>query len=205
MRTPKGFQETTAGYPVLSGQVTKGLSNVIDSDFDYLKLSGKMVYVLSSGQDQKTEITVEGHYASGDVPLTHLFHAYPNAPSKDEILQRFSVAGRRSFETMYFNEFFSDRLLVSQVKHRFPAFNIASFLKPELVLISRFALGDLKDQQQHLNVDFDTLEHGYLESGFELNKLIFGFGLSASYRYGAYHLPDFADNIALKFTFYLEL
>jgi hypothetical protein len=205
MRTPKGFQETKAGYPVLSGQVTKGLSNVVDSDFDYLKLSGKVTYAIKSGQDQMTEITVEGHYASGDVPLTHLFHAYPNAPTKDEVLQRFSVAGRRSFETMYFNEFFSDRLLVSQLKHRFPAFDIASFLKPELVLISRFAIGDLDDPQQHRNVNFSTLEHGYLESGFELNKLIFGFGLSASYRYGAYHLPDIEDNIALKFTFYLEL
>lgn len=205
MRTPKGYQETRAGYPVLSGQITKGLSNVIDSDFDYLKLSGKVTYAIKSGQEQMTEITVEGHYASGDVPLTHLFHAYPNAPTKDEVLQRFSVAGRRSFETMYFNEFFSDRLLVSQIKHRFPAFDIASFLKPELVLISRFAIGDLDDPQQHRNVTFSTLEHGYLESGFELNKLIFGFGLSASYRYGAYHLPDIEDNIALKFTFYLEL
>ncbi len=205
MRTPRGYQETTAGYPVMSGQVTKGVSNVLDSDFDYLKLSGKMLYVIDGRDNQKTELSVEGHFASGDVPLTHLYHAYPNAPNKDEVLQRFSVAGRRSFETMYFNEFFSDRLLVSQVKHRFDAFNIASFLKPELVLISKFAIGDLDDRQQHINVDFDTLEHGYLESGFELNKLIFGFGLSASYRYGAYHLPDIEDNIAVKFTFYLEL
>lgn len=205
MRTPKGFQETRAGYPVLNGQITKGFSNLMDSDFDYLKLSGKFEYSVTGSNEQKTELTIEGHYASGQVPLTHLFHAYPNSPSKDEILQRFSVAGRRSFETMYFNEFFSDRLLVTQLKHRFPAFDIASFLKPELVLISRFAIGNLGDRQQHRNVDFATLEHGYLESGFELNKLIFGFGLSASYRYGAYHLPDFEDNVALKFTFYLEL
>ncbi|MGB5980959.1 MAG: DUF5686 family protein [Nonlabens sp.] len=205
MRTPSGYQTIKKGYPVFSGQATKGFSNLIDSDFDYWKLSGKVSYVIQNSTDHATDIMVEGHYASGEVPLTHLFHAYPNAPTKDEILQRFSVAGRRSFETMFFNEFFSDRIAVAQVRHQFPAFEIASFLKPELVLTSRFAIGNLNDKQQHLNVNFDTLEHGYLESGFELNKLIFGFGLSASYRYGAYHLPDIEDNIALKFTFDLEL
>jgi hypothetical protein len=106
---------------------------------------------------------------------------------------------------MYFNEFFSDKLLVGQVKHHFAPFNIFSFLKPEMVLISKVAWGDLDNAQRHQNVTINTLEKGYFESGFELNKLLFGFGLSASYRYGAYHLPDFADNVAIKFTFYLEL
>ena len=41
----------------------------------------------------------------GNAPLTHLFHAYPNSPTKEEILQRFSVAGIQSFETMYFGNF----------------------------------------------------------------------------------------------------
>jgi hypothetical protein len=148
---------------------------------------------------------IEGHYSIGNVPLTHLFHAYPNAPNKEEIMQRFSVAGTSSFETMYFNEFFSDQLLIGQVKHRLAPFNIFSFLKPEMVLISKAAWGGLNNTQQHENIDFNTLEKGYFESGFELNKLLFGFGISASYRYGAYHLPNFEDNVALKFTFYLDL
>lgn len=205
MRTPKGYEETIAGFPVFSAQLTKGFKDALEGDFNYLKVSGKAVYTVLQTDKSTTEFSVEGHYASGDVPLTHLFHAYPNAPNKDGIFQRFSVAGRRSFETMFFNEFFSDKIAIGQVKHEFAPFKIAPYLQPELVLISRYAIGDLTNKQQHLNVDFQTLEHGYLESGFELNKLIFGFGLSAAYRYGAYHLPDFEDNISVKFTFYLEL
>jgi len=205
MRTPAGYQESSIGYPILSAQVTKGFQDVLEADFNYVKVSAKAIYTKQYANDARTEFSVEGHYASGEVPLTHLFHAYPNAPNKDALFQRFSVAGRRSFETMYFNEFFSDKIAIGQIKHEFPAFDIASFLKPELVLITRYAIGDLKDQQQHLNIEFDTLEKGYLESGFELNKLLFGFGLSAAYRYGAYHLPTFEDNISIKFTFYLEL
>jgi hypothetical protein len=41
----------------------------------------------------------------------------------------------------------------------------------------------------------------YSESGFEINKLLFGFGLSFAYRYGGYHLPVWEDNFAFKFTF----
>ncbi|WP_228547291.1 DUF5686 family protein [Nonlabens antarcticus] len=205
MRTPKGYEETTAGYPVFSAQLTKGFKDVLDADFNYLKVSAKGAYTIVQSDKSRTEFSVEGHYASGEVPLTHLFHAYPNAPNKETIFKRFSVAGRRSFETMFFNEFFSDRIAIGQIKHEFAPFKIASFLQPELVLISRYAIGNLDDKQQHLNVDFQTLEHGYLESGFELNKLLYGFGISAAYRYGAYHLPTFEDNISLKFTFYLEL
>ncbi|SCY27742.1 hypothetical protein SAMN05192588_2009 [Nonlabens sp. Hel1_33_55] len=205
MRTPNGYEESIKGFPVLSAQLTKGFSDVIDSDFNYVKVSAKASYTRLHSNKSSTEFSLEGHYASGEVPLTHLFHAYPNAPNKDRVLQRFSVAGRRSFETMYFNEFFSDKIAVGQVKHEFAPFIIAPYLQPELVLITRYALGDLDDQQQHLNIEFDTLDKGYLESGFELNKLIYGFGLSAAYRYGAYHLPQFEDNLSIKFTFYLEL
>lgn len=205
MRTPKGYEETVVGFPVLSGQLTKGFKDALGGDFNYVKVSGKALYTVLQTDKSTTEFSVEGHYASGDVPLTHLFHAYPNAPNKDGVFQRFSVAGRRSFETMFFNEFFSDKIAIGQVKHEFAPFKIASYLQPELVLITRYAIGNLTDKQQHLNVDFQTLEHGYLESGFELNKLIFGFGLSTAYRYGAYHLPNFEDNISVKFTFYLEL
>ena len=106
---------------------------------------------------------------------------------------------------MYFNEFFSDRIATLQMRHNFAPFYIASWLNPELVITSRYAIGDFNDTGDHLNIDFNRLNKGYTESGFELNKLIYGFGISATYRYGAYHLPQFSDNLALKFTFYLEI
>jgi hypothetical protein len=58
---------------------------------------------------------------------------------------------------------------------------------------------------RHQNISFGTLEKGYSESGFEINKLLFGFGASFAYRYGGYHLPKFDDNIAFKFTFNMSL
>jgi len=142
--------------------------------------------------------------ALGDLPLTHLFHSSPNSPTKNAILKRFSVAGRSSFETMYFGEFFSDKYAALHVKHSLFRINISEKIQPEAIVFTRHAIGTLKNKAAHLGVDFNTLDQFYSESGVELNRIFFGFGLSFAYRYGYYHLPNFDDNIALKFTFYLK-
>jgi len=120
-------------------------------------------------------------------------------------MRRFSVAGRNSFETMYFNEFYSTRQGMLHLRHQLRPFLISEKFQPELVFISRHAIGDFEDQEKHQNVSFNTLEHGYSEAGLELNKLLAGFGLSFAYRYGAYHLPSFKENFSFKFTLQLQL
>ena len=91
---------------------------------------------------------------------------------KERIMQRFSVAGRRTFETMYFSEFFSDRLANLQVKHFLRRWNLGKYSNPQLVLITRHAIGDMSEQNNHYGIRFNTLEHGYSESGFEINNIL---------------------------------
>jgi hypothetical protein len=199
---PKEMKE---GYPKFTLQYTRGISDIFKSDFDFSKLDFKTIHRIEYKNKQLSEITLVSGIARGDVPLTHLYHAYPNNINKETILQRFSVAGITSFETMFFNEFFSDKFATLQFKHFLKPFNITQRFRPQLVLISRFAIGDLNNPERHQNVSFGSLRKGYTESGFEINKLLFGFGLSFTYRYGGYHLPNFEDNIALKFTFNITL
>lgn len=193
------------GFPKITAQVSQGLRSFFDGDFEYIKLGLKLDYYIKRTDLSSTNILLEGKLGIGDIPLTHLFHAFPNSPTKDRILQRFSVAGRQSFETMYFGEFFSDKLVSLQLRHALRRFYFSDRIKPELVFISRHALGSLVQRERHLGLDFNTLEHGYNELGMELNKIFAGFGLSFAYRYGAYYLPEFEDNISFKFTFYLSI
>jgi len=197
--------ETKKGFPQFTLQYTKSFRDVIDGDFNFSKLDVRTIYETIHKNSSKSNITLTAGFANGDTPLTHLYHAYPNNISKETILQRFSVAGLNSFETMFFNEFFSDRFATLQLKHFLKPIKITEWLKPQLVLISRYAIGDMANRQRHQGISFDTLEHLYSESGFEINQLFFGFGLSFAYRYGAYHIPNFEDNIAFKFTFNLSL
>jgi len=203
--TPNGISETKTGYPKFTIQYTKSFSDVLNGDFNFSKLDFRTIQEFKYKNESSTQFVLTGGIASGDVPITHLYHAYPNNVNKETILNRFSVAGTNSFETMYFNEFFSDRFATLQIKHRFAPFKISPWFKPQLVIISRFAYGNMSNQNRHENISFGTLEKGFSESGLEINKLFFGFGLSFAYRYGAYRLPKFEDNIAFKFTFNISL
>ncbi len=204
MKTKAGINEVYDGYPKITAQISQSIDG-LEGDFNFTKIGAKVFYRLDRLNKSATELLVEGNIGFGDLPITHLFQAYPNAPTKETILRRFSVAGVNSFETMFFSEFFSDRLVTAQLKHRLAPFNISKRFKPEMVLITRFAIGDIQNPEDHLDIQFGSLKQGYTESGFEINKLIFGFGTSLTYRYGAYHLPNFEDNIAFKFTFNLQL
>ncbi|MBC2843614.1 DUF5686 family protein [Winogradskyella flava] len=203
--TIDGKEKVKEGYPKFTAQFTQSFKSIFGSDFNFSKLDFRTIQQFNHKNNSKTNITLVAGIASGEAPLTHLYHAYPNNINKETILQRFSVAGLNSFETMYFNEFFSDKFSTLQLKHFFRPFNISERFKPQLVLISRYAIGNMNSINRHQGIGFETLEKLYSESGFEINKLFFGFGLSFAYRYGSYHLPEFGDNIAFKFTFNISL
>ena len=204
-RTTGRPRETVVGYPKFTFQATKSFSDVLGGDFNFIKFDFRTFFKFVHNNKTNTEFILTSGIALGDTPLTHLYHAYPNNITKETILQRFTVAGLNSFETMYFNEFFLFKFLTLQGRHYFKPFYESKWSKPQLAIVSRFALGNMKNKARHLGLSFDTLEKGYFESGIELNKLLFGFGLSFTYRYGSYHLSHEADNMALKFTFNITL
>jgi hypothetical protein len=201
----EGKKIATDVLPKVSAQITKGFKGIAGSDFNYTKYGLKLNYDIARKNLSNTSFQLQGEWATGDVPLTHLFHAFPNQPTKEKLLKRFSVAGVQSFETMYFGEFYSDKLAMLQMKHTFRRFKLAKNWKPELVVISRHAIGDMKNTDRHIGIPFNTLDHFYNEAGLELNKIALGFGLSFAYRYGYFNLPNFEDNVSFKFTFNLKL
>ncbi|HZJ35941.1 MAG TPA: DUF5686 family protein [Gillisia sp.] len=205
IKTPYAISEFEPGFPKISAQITQSFKGVFDGNFNYTKFDLKLVYEQEYINKSLTEVVLEGNLGLGNIPLTHLYHAYPNSPNKETIMQRFSVAGIRSFETMFFNEFFSDKLASIQIKHHLKPFVISERIQPEFVLITRHAIGDISNVEKHQNITFSSLKEGYSESGFEINKILFGFGLSFAYRYGAYHLPTFEENLSFKFTFNMKI
>ncbi|WP_321539899.1 hypothetical protein [Flavobacterium piscinae] len=78
-------------------------------------------------------------------------------------------------------------------------------VKPSLVLVSRMTWGSMKKPEQHVGLNYKTINDGYFESGIELNQIFSGLGLAGFYRYGPNQLSRFEDNIAIKLTFTLDL
>lgn len=205
MQTPTGRIEIEKRFPKFTFQITQSLPKVLDNDFEFTKFDFKTEYEKKYLNGQKTNLLFQGGYALGDVPLTHLYNISPNNITKETVIQRITFAGKNSFETMYFNEFFSSEYAFFQFKHSLNRVKLFSKIKPSLVLVSRMAWGNLDKQEQHVGLNYKTLNKGYFESGIELNQIINGLGLTAFYRYGPNQLPKFEDNLAIKLSFVLNI
>ncbi|MFV5686036.1 DUF5686 family protein [Flavobacterium sp. GB2R13] len=205
MQTPTGRIEVEKRFPKFTFQYTQSLPKIWQNDFVFSKIDFKTEYEKKYLNGQKTSLLFEAGYAFGDIPLTHLYNTSPNNLNKETIIQRITFAGKNSFETMYFNEFFSSEFAFFQFKHSFSRVTIFKKIKPSLVLVSRMAWGNMKKPEQHVGVDYKTLNNGFFESGIELNQIFKGLGLSGFYRYGSNQLPKFEDNIAVKINYVLNL
>jgi len=205
MQTPTGRTETEKRFPRFTFQYTQSLPNVLENDFTFGKIDFKTEYEKKYLNGQKTSLLLQGGYAMGDVPITHLYNTMPNNLTKETIIQRITFAGRNSFETMFFNEFFSSQYIFFQVKHGFDRIKIMKKVRPSLVLVTRMAWGNMENPEQHVGPAYKTLDKGFFESGIELNRIFKGFGLGGFYRYGPNQLLKFEDNIAVKISYVLDL
>ncbi len=205
MQTPTGRIEVEKRFPKFAFQYAQALSGVLDGNFNFSKLDARAEYEKKYLNGQKTSALVQAGIAVGDTPLTHLYSISPNNLNKDGVLARITFAGKNSFETMYFNEFFSSQYIMAQVKHGIRKFTIFDKVKLSPVLVTRAAWGNMQDKSEHLGIAINTLEKGYYESGIEFNEIFSGLGLTAFYRYGPYQLPEFDRNIAIKISFVLNL
>lgn len=205
MQTPSGKMEKEKRFPKFTFQYTQSVPGVLDNDFDFGKIDFRAEYERNFVTGQKASVSAQAGYAFGEVPITHLYNTSPNSLNRDRLLQRINVAGSNSFETMYFNEFFSSRYVMIHTKFGFKRVQIFKKVKPLMVLVNRMAWGDMHQPERHLGIDFKTLPRGYYETGVELNQIFYGFGLSGFFRYGPYQLPKLEDNFAIKLTFKLDL
>jgi hypothetical protein len=205
MQTPMGKIEYEKKHPKFSLQLTQALPNILDNDFTFTKIDFKTYYELPYLSGQKSSFLLQTGFAFGDVPITHLYSTVPNNLNRDAILQRITIAGKNSFETMFFNEFFSDKYVSLQLKHTFNKVRLGYKINPEFTIVTRMAVGSNNKNNQHLGIGYKTLEDGFFESGVECNKIFKGFGLVAFYRYGANQLANFDDNLAIKISYNLDL
>ncbi|RZJ55342.1 MAG: carboxypeptidase-like regulatory domain-containing protein, partial [Flavobacterium sp.] len=190
MQTPDGRLEMEKRFPKFTFQYSQAISGILDSDFTFGKLDFRAEYEKKYLNEQKTSLLFQAGVAIGDTPLTHLYSTSPNSLAKDGILQRITFAGKNSFETMYFNEFFSSQYAILQLKHGLRKFTIVDKVKLSPVLVTRAAWGNMENREDHIGLQYNTLEKGYYESGLEFNEIYRGLGITAFYRYGPYHLPD---------------
>jgi hypothetical protein len=205
MQTSSGRLEIEKRFPKFSLQITQSFANVMGSDFDFTKIDFKITHEIPYLSGQNTSFIIQSGLAFGDVPLTHLYSIAPNNLNRENLFKRITFAGKNSFETMFFNEFFSNKYVAFHAKHTFNKVKLAYKIKPLISVVTRMAWGTMDKPEQHLGFQYKTMEQGFFESGVEMNQIFKGFGLTFFMRYGPNALPKFEDNFALKLSYVLDL
>lgn len=193
-------------YPEFALGVAKGM-DWLNGDFEYYKVDFKVDHKFLTRGLGETYVRLNGGWSTGTIPYHNLYHGAGSNVNEIPVVIKYY------FQSMGPYEFLSDKYLQLFFTHDFGRllFNPKSkVFKPEFSITQNFGWGELDNKDRHQQLDFKTMEQGYLESGITVNNLIrinylnfayFGFGAGVFYRYGPYAHQKQIDNLALKFIF----
>lgn len=189
--------------PAFYANVSKGFKNEF-SDFDYLKVEAKILLSALTKNFGKTNVVITAGKVFGSLPYFELYNGHAS-------YYDFTVESANSFATMRMNEFLSDQFVAVYLRQDFGSllFKTKKF-KPEILIMTSFGIGKLENPDLQQEIDFKTMEKGYIESGVLFNSLIksaniIGLGFGVYYRYGAYSFSNTWDNFAYKLSFTFDL
>ena len=194
---------TGTPYPIFYISLTKGLKNIWQSDFDYYRVDISIEKDVFIKQFGISSLRVFAGFINNDIPYSKLYNGVGS-------FENFSLFAPYTFNTMRMNEFLSDKYVSVFYQHNFGKllFKLKKF-QPEFIILSNYGIGNLSYSSSHREIEFNTLEKGFLESGFIINDIIhtgfYGLGVGTFYRYGHYSLPNFKDNFALKLSLKITL
>lgn len=201
-------QRISAGstYPIVSLSYSKGIKNVLQSDFNYDKIEGRIEQSFFTKNFGTTKYQLDAGLIDNPLPFGLLFTG-EGSYDKD-----YPYMILKYFQTMRLYEFLSDQYVHLFLSHDFGGllFKSGKF-QPGITLHNNFGWGNLSDKNKSSNflVDYKTKNKVFMETGLQVDKILkmnyldigyFGLGAGIYYRYGAYENPNTKDNLVYKFS-----
>lgn len=199
IETTKGQISFGSKYPIVWFNYSHGIE-AGGGDFSFDKFDLKVRKTHSINYLGEFTWQLNAGIISGSMPASELYNTNGS-------FRTFTLYAPYSFATMRVNEFLSDRYVSLFMTHDFTdlLFEFGKF-KPQLLLVTNIAFGDLHIPENHHNYDFKTLDKGYYESGIIIRKLlnlrVYDLGLGVMYRYGPYSFNDNYKNFAYKLSLF---
>ncbi len=203
MKTPYGNKFSLGtGYPVLNLNITEGVT-LLDGDFSYTKIEGKVSKSFTTRMFGVSKIQLTAGRVFGEIPYSKLYNGHGS-------YKGFTLETENSFATMRLNEFLSDRFVSLYLNQDFGSLLLKTrWFSPDISLVTNIGFGGLSKPGKHNNIEFDTLEKGYYESGVLINNILkpgfIGYGFGIFFRYGPYAFSKTSDNFAYKLTLRFNL
>jgi Family of unknown function (DUF5686)/CarboxypepD_reg-like domain len=202
----RGSIITDVPSPVISIHAAHGFMDFLGGQFDYMKVNAKIEFTQKSPRFGETYVSLSAGKTWGDLPYPYL---YNGRGSKAGIFTPI-IWTANHFNTMGLYEFVSDQYLNVFLTHNFKNLLFkprVAWFRPEISIINAFAIGSLRNPENHKGVEIKTLEKGYFETGLTIDniyrqkvgKLFYlGGGVGTFYRWGANRLPNQEDNLTYR-------
>jgi hypothetical protein len=186
-------------------QVSKGLKDVWNGEFDYTKAAIELNHTFNSKWLGQTFVQFDAGKIWGDLPYAYLFNIKASSLNRNRsiyIPNTFQTVGLYEFAAsssvnLFLQQDFGNLLFKPKNLH----------FRPTFLFVQAIGFGDLNNSGIHKNINFKTANKGLFESGIMVKNLYrkkvgeffyMGLGAGVFYRYGYYHLPKTSDNLAFK-------
>jgi hypothetical protein len=144
----------------------------------------------------RSSLQVVGNLLRGNAPYFEYFNGrgtYGN----------FGLYASGSFVTMHPNEFMNDRSINLFFTHTFGnLFPRTEYFNPCPALVINYGWGKTKNIPSYYFLPVMDMQKGFVEAGIQINNMIdlkvYGLGLGAYYRMGAYRYATVKENLVLK-------
>jgi len=193
-------------YPVLSVSYSKGIKDVMNSDFNYDKIEARLEQSFFTKNFGATKYRLEAGFIDNPLPYGLLF------TGEGSYDKQYPYMIPNYFQTMRPYEFLSDRYANLFLSHNFGGllFKTGKF-QPGITLHNNFGWGDLSDKNKNSNqlIAYQTKKKIFMETGIQVDNLVkmnymnvgyIGIGAGVYYRYGEYELPESKDNLVYKLS-----
>ena len=183
-------------YPVLWLQVTKGIQGMRKAIYNYNRFEGKFHFAHNMSHLGRSSLLMVGDYLDGKAPYFEYFNgrgSYGN----------FGLYASGSFVTMHPNDFLNDRSIGLFFTHTFGNFfSHTEIFNPYPALVFNYGWGKLNSGPTYFFLPVTDMHLGFLEAGVQVNNLldlkVYGLGLGAYYRMGAYSYSSVKENLVFK-------
>ena len=208
---PSGIQSLGTTYPIVWLSYAHSFPNIWGSQYEYDRVKFEVTKNFYTRFMGVSKVVLQAGYASASCPVMETFNLLGSH-------ERFGLYSPGSFGTMRESEFFCDRFVALYLSHNFSGMlwkTDSQWFKPELVLVTNLAWGDILNEKNIKDLGFNTIDKGYFESGIVVKGLINALwakiGLGVFYRYGPYSWPNYEpfesvwDNFGWKWSASFDL
>ena len=194
----KGIQSLGTDYPIVWMAYQRSFKGVLGGEYAFDRVKLQVEKDFQTKYHGCLSVLMQAGYASMGCPVMETF----NLLGSYEPLGLYSPG---CFATMRECEFFADRFTSLFLSYNFQGTLWSPnsiWFQPELTLATHLGWGDMKRGMSYPEMNFNTMERGFFESGVVLNGLLcmptMKMGAGVFYRYGYYAFPKTIDNFAFK-------